>query len=58
MPATAMSLILVQEMNMEPSAVTAFYATILVPWTIKPVFAFVSDQVCRSARVLVTLNPA
>jgi BT1 family len=42
---TAMSLILINELKLEPTRITIYYTTVFFPYTIRPVYAFVSDNI-------------
>lgn len=43
-PTTAVGLLIVNALAFEPADETKYYAATFVPWTIRPVYAFLSDQ--------------
>ncbi len=45
LPATALGLLLARDLSLSPADASSFYAATYIPWTIKPVYAFVSDNI-------------
>jgi hypothetical protein len=45
LPATALGLLLARDLHLSPSDSSSFYAATYVPWTIKPVYGFISDNI-------------